>query len=108
MDNQTNSRYDIIIVRDLLTALGLNIEFSDNVSIGGDGPCEGCSAPMVDLSNYEFKSFMDEIVKQEESFINSYVHKCLESNSTIIYTRRMRINLDAKYEKADLNKVMTK
>ena len=51
---------------------------------------------------------MGETVKPEESFINSYVNKCLESNIKIISTCRLRRILDAKYEKADLNKVMDK
>ena len=64
---------------------------------------------MIDLGNHEFKSLTEKIVKPEESFIISYVDKCLESESKISSTRRMRImrrTLDAKYKKADLNKVM--
>ena len=63
---------------------------------------------MVDVSNYKFKPITDKAVKQEESFINLYVDKCLESENTISSTRWMRRILDAKYKKADLIKVMTK
>ena len=42
VDNQTNSRYDIILDRDLITALVLDLKFSDNIIIGFDGPYEGC------------------------------------------------------------------
>ena len=62
---------------------------------------------MVDFLKIEFESLTDKIVKLEESFINSYVNECLKSEITISSTRRMRKSLDAKYEKADLNKVMT-
>ena len=55
VDNKTNSRYDIILGRDLLTTLGLDLIFSQNLIIGGEGSYEGCLAPMADLSNYEFK-----------------------------------------------------
>ena len=41
----------MILGRDLLTALGLDLKFSENIFIGGNGPYEGCSVPMVDLSN---------------------------------------------------------
>ena len=61
--NQTNIRYDMILGRNLLTALVLDIEYSENIIIGGDRPYEGCSAPMVGLNNYKFKSLMDKIVK---------------------------------------------
>ena len=40
--------------------------------------------------------------------MNAYVSERFESESTIGATRRMRRILDAKYEKADINKVMTK
>ena len=97
----------MILGIDLLTALGLYIKFSDNFIIGGEGEYEGLSAPMFDVSNYDFKSITDKTVKPEESFVNSYVDKCLESDSAINSTRSMRRILDAKYEKSDLNKVMT-
>ena len=62
---------------------------------------------MVYLINYEFKSLTENILKPEESFINFYVDECLKSNITTSSTRRMRIIVDAKYEKDDLNKFMT-
>ena len=45
--NKTNSRYDMIIGRDPLTALGLDLKLSENIIIGGDRSYKGCSAPMV-------------------------------------------------------------
>ena len=54
---------------------------------------------MVDLSNYSFKVLIQQMVKPEEYFINTYVKKYIESNSTICLTHRMRIILDTKYEK---------
>ena len=62
---------------------------------------------MVDVINYYFKSITDKTVKLEESFVNSYFHECLGYKSVINSTRRMRIILDAKYNRADLNKVTT-
>ena len=56
VDESTNGRYDIILGRKLLTALGLNIKFSESVIIGGEGPYEGCSTDMVYVSNYYFES----------------------------------------------------
>ena len=99
VDNQTNSRYYMIIVRYLINSLGLDFKFSENIIIGGDGPYQGCSAPMVDLSNYEVKSLTDKMVKPEESFANSYVNKCLESEITIRSTLRMCRILDIKLKR---------
>ena len=53
----------MILVRDLINALGLDIKFYENIIIGGDIPYQGCSAPMVDLRNYEVKSLTDNMVK---------------------------------------------
>ena len=47
----TNVRYNMVLGREPLTALGLDLKFSDNFIIGREGPYEGCSAPMVDVSN---------------------------------------------------------
>ena len=104
--NKTDIRYDMILRRDLLTTLVLDLTFSENIIIGGEGPYEGCSAPMVDLSNYDFKSLTEKIGKLKESFINFYVNKCLKYESAISSTCGMRRILDSKCEKADLNKVM--
>ena len=97
-EESINSGYDMILVRDLLTELGLDIKFSDNTIIGGEVLYEGYLSTMVDISNYDFKYITDKIVKPEESFINLYVDECLEYDSTISSTRRMRIILDVKYK----------
>ena len=48
-------RYAMILGRDLLTTLGLNLKFSDHVIKPYDGTFKGSTAPMVDLGMYEFK-----------------------------------------------------
>ena len=65
----------MILVRDLINSLGLDFKFDENIIIGGDGPYQGCSEPMVNLSHYEVKSLTYNIVKPEESFTDSYVKK---------------------------------
>ena len=104
---ENNSGYEMILGRDLLTALGLDLKLSEKIIIGGDGTYEGCPAPMIDLNNYEFKSLTDKMIKPEESFINLYVGKCLKPKSTISSTHRICRFLDTKYKKADLNEDMT-
>ena len=96
----------MILGRDLLTSLGLDIIFSDDVIIGSKVPYERFSAPMVDVSNHESVYITYKTVKPEESFINSYVGKCFESDSAISSTRIMIRILGAKYKKANLNNVM--
>ena len=42
----------MILGRDLLTALGLDIKFYENIILGGDGTYKVCSAPMLDVRIY--------------------------------------------------------
>ena len=44
----------MILGRYLLTAVVMDVFFPQNVTIGGKVPYEVCSAPMVDVSNYDF------------------------------------------------------
>ena len=69
VDEPAEGRYDMILGRDVLTSLGLDVKVSECVIIGIYGPYEKCLLPMVDISNYEFKSPTDKIFKPEESFI---------------------------------------
>ena len=89
----------MILGRDLITALGLDIKFSEIIIHAGEGPYKGFSAPMVHVNNYDFNILTGKTVKPEESFINLYVSECFESESEISATLIMRRILDAKYEK---------
>ena len=53
--DSAKGRNDIILERYLLTALGLNLRFYDNVIKADDGPLEGFMRPMVDMGTYQFK-----------------------------------------------------
>ena len=52
VDESTNGRYNMILDRDLITTLEMDIMFSDNVIIGADIKYEWCTATIVDVSNY--------------------------------------------------------
>ena len=65
----------MILGRGLLTVMGPDLKFSENVIHGGERPYKGCSAPMVDVDNYEFNILTAKTVKPEESFINAYVNE---------------------------------
>ena len=65
VNESTNGRYDMILGRDLLTALVMDLKFSDNVIIGGEGPNKECLSTMVDISNYDFQSISDKTIKRE-------------------------------------------
>ena len=55
VDDSTKGRYDMILGRYLLTALGLNLKFSDCVIEADDEAFKGSTSSMVDLGTYEFK-----------------------------------------------------
>ena len=86
----------MILGRDILTSLVLDLKFSRNIIIGVERPYEGFLEPIVDLINYHFKILTEKIVKQEEYFINSCIDKCLKFKGTISSTRRTRRILEAK------------
>ena len=98
----------MILGRDLLTAMGLDLKFSENIIIVGEGLYKWCLVPMVDLGNYDFKYLTNKIVRPSESFINLYIDECLGSDSAISSMQRMRRILDNIHKKADINKVMAK
>ena len=65
LDKSASGSYDMILGRYLPTTLGIYLKFSDDIIIFGEGPYKGCSAPMVDVSNYEFNIITAKIVKPE-------------------------------------------
>ena len=77
----------MIIGRDLLTALGLELKFYDPVIVGSKSPYEGCLSPMVDMINYDYAHLTDKIVKPEESLLNFHVDTYFESENKINPTR---------------------
>ena len=54
MDDSAKGRYDMILCRELLTALRLNIKFYDNIIESYDVPFKGFTAPTFDLGTYQF------------------------------------------------------
>ena len=61
---------------------------------------------MVDLGTYILKYLNLVEIKSEESFTGAYVKEVYASEHVLTATKLLRINLDAKYKKADLHKVM--
>ena len=69
VDNSTNGRLDMIQGRDLLTALVMDIKYYENIVIYGEVPYEGCSSPMVDVSNYDFKPLTKNRFNRKNPFL---------------------------------------
>ena len=61
---------------------------------------------MVDLGTYIFKYLNTGKIKPEELFTNDYVEEVYESDHVLTSTKRLRVILDAKYEREYLHKVM--
>ena len=99
-------RYGMVLERDLLTELGLNLKFPEHVTEADDGPFNRSTTPMVDLGMYVFKYLNKGEITHEELFNNAYVEEVYESEHVRTVTKRLRVILDAKYEKVDLHKVM--
>ena len=55
VDEYTKGRYDIILGRDILNFLVLNLKWSNHVIEADGGPFKKSTAPIFDLGTYEFK-----------------------------------------------------
>ena len=51
VDDSTKGRYDIILGRNILTELGLNLKFIEHVIKADYGTFKGDTTPMVDLGS---------------------------------------------------------
>ena len=63
VDKSTNIIYDMILGRDLLTTLGMDIKFFNNIIIGGESQYGSWSATMDEVIKYDFKSITDKTAK---------------------------------------------
>ena len=61
---------------------------------------------MVDLGTYTFKDSNSGKIKPEELFADPYSKEVYESEHVSTAAKLLRVFLDAKYERADLHKVM--
>ena len=103
MYDSTKGIYDMILGRDILTSLGLNIEFSDHIIEAYDGPFKVSTETIVDLGTYEFKEVEMGDITPKELFMNAYTEKVHESEQVHTSTKQLLVILDDKYDKADLN-----
>ena len=96
----------MILGRDILTELGLNLKSTKHVIEVDDGPFIGYTAPMVDSGVYAFKIWNKVGNKPEESFTHAYIEEVYKSEHKRTSIKWLRVILDAKNEKTDLHKVM--
>ena len=96
----------MILEQDLLTELVLNIKFSEHVIEADYGTFNGSTKPMVDLGTYIFKDLNKGKIAPEEQFTNTHVEEVYESEHVHTAKKRLRLILDAKYEKVNLHKFM--
>ena len=99
VDDSARGRYDAILGRDLLTGLWLNLKVSEYVIEADDGTLKGSATTMVNVGTYIFKYLNTGKITPEESFTNAYVKELYESYHVRTTTKRLRIIVDAKYEK---------
>ena len=58
---------------------------------------------MVGLGTYIFKDLNTGKITPEESLTNAYIEELYDSDHVLTNTKKIRVILDAKYEKAYLN-----
>ena len=104
--DSSKGRYDMILGRDILIELILNLKFSEHVIKSGDGPFKGSTTPMVDLGTYRFKDLNPGKITPEEQLTNDYVKELYESEHLCTATKRFLVILYSNCEEAYLHKVM--
>ena len=78
VNDYAKGRYDMILVRDILTALVPNKKLSEHAIKVYYGTLKGSTAPMVDLVTYEFKGLNIGKITPDESFIKTYMEEVYE------------------------------
>ena len=66
VDDSAKVGYDIILGRDILTELWLNIKFSEQVIEEDDGPFNGSTTHVVHLGTYIYKDLNTRKITPEE------------------------------------------
>ena len=106
VDDSSKVRYNMILGRDILTELGLNLKLSEHAIKADDGTFKGYTTPMIDLVICVFKYLNTGKRTPKESFTNANTREVYESEHVHTTTKQLRVILDAKYEMEDLHKVM--
>ena len=70
MNESAKGRYNMILGRDIWTELVLNLIFSKHAIESGDGPFNGYTSPMIDLSMLKIKDLNTSKITPEEYFMN--------------------------------------
>ena len=105
VDDYAKDRYEMILGRDILTQLRLNLKWYDHFIEADDVPLKGSTSPTVHLGTYIFKDLNIGENKPKESFIDAYVKEVYESEHVHTATKKIREIIDAKRRRSDLHKV---
>ena len=76
--DSAKDRYDMILGKYLLTKLGLNIKFSEDIIEADDGTFKWSTTPMFNLGKYIFKDLNKGKITPGESFTNAYIEEVYE------------------------------
>ena len=78
MDDSAECRYDMILGRNVLTALGIDIKISDHTIKVGVRPYQGDMVSMVDPNYYDFKPINKTKNYTGRIFMGAYIEECFE------------------------------
>ena len=72
VDDLAKGKYDMMLGKDLLIHLVLNLKFSYHVIETNCGPLKGFTEPMVDMGTYECKYLNTGEITPADFFTNAY------------------------------------
>ena len=89
----------MILCKDLLPELVLNLKWSKHSIETYDGPLKGSTSLMYDLVSYDFKDLNTGKITLDEYFTNAYADELYESEQVHTSTKEIHKFLDAKFGK---------
>ena len=78
VNESAESKYGMLLGRDILIALGINLKFCYCIIEVGDRPVESWTSIMVDFGIHEFKILNTDNITSKYPLLNAYVEELFE------------------------------
>ena len=96
----------MILGRNLLTELGLNLKLSEHAIKYDDRPFKEYTPPMFNLVTYVLKYLNTQKITPEEQFTFANIEEVYDLEHVFTTTKLLRLIVDAKYKQEYLHQVM--
>ena len=95
VDDSTRGRYDMILCKDLLIELRLNLKSFYHIIASYDGTFKGSLKTIIDLGMYEFNDLNTGNITTEEILLNIYSEEIHKSEKSHTSNKGLGVIIDA-------------